>query len=569
MAGKSWKQVLQDRMDPDWADEIDLFESQIELRKQGKLEEKVFAETRLRRGAYGQRYDNGQRHDGIAERTLALRRRARPRAPRRVWDAPGMQRIKIPFGGVSPEQLEVLAELAEEYSDAILHVTTRQDIQLHFVHIEDTPDLMRRLAAVGITTREACGNSVRNVTACPLAGVCRTEAFDVSPYAQGADALPARPSRRAGLRPQVQARVLRLRARGLRPGQDARRRLRREASWTASAASRSSSAAGSARCRTRPRCSPSSRPRRSCCPQTQAVARVFARLGEKQNRGRARIKFLVAKLGIEEFRRLVGGGAHASCPTTRAGPPILSDMPHTHGEPAARRARARARARGPPGFDAWRATNVTPQRQPGYAVATLDAAARRPHLRPDAARSPTSRASTPATTCAPPSSRTSASASSPRPTCRRSTRSCARPGSRRPAPARSSTSRRAPAPTPASSASPSSRGLGRGAARGGSRREVGVAADGGEGPADQDHRLLQQLRPAPRRRHRLLRQQPQGRRPHRAALPGDPRRAVDRERRHLRAGGRLGAEQGDPADDRRADRRLRARAPGRTSASRP
>ena len=78
----------------------------------------------------------------------------------------------------------MLADLAEEYSDSILHVTPRQDIQLHFVHIEDTPDLMRRLAAVDITTREACGNSVRNVTACPLAGVCKTEAFDVSPYAE-------------------------------------------------------------------------------------------------------------------------------------------------------------------------------------------------------------------------------------------------------------------------------------------------------------------------------------------------------------------------------------------------
>ena len=67
-------------------------------------------------------------------------------------------------GGVTPEQMEVLADLAEECSDGILHVTTRQDFQLHYVHIEDTPDLMRRLAAVGITTREACGNSVRNVT---------------------------------------------------------------------------------------------------------------------------------------------------------------------------------------------------------------------------------------------------------------------------------------------------------------------------------------------------------------------------------------------------------------------
>ena len=64
---------------------------------------------------------------------------------------------------MNAEQLEVLADLCEEYSDGIAHVTTRQDIQLHFIHIDDTPALMRRLAAAGITTREACGNSVRNV----------------------------------------------------------------------------------------------------------------------------------------------------------------------------------------------------------------------------------------------------------------------------------------------------------------------------------------------------------------------------------------------------------------------
>ena len=155
----------------------------MELRRKGKIDDQVFAETRLRRGAYGQRYDNGQRHDGVASQTLEFPAGELTKGPETLWDAPGMQRIKIPYGGMTPEQIEVLAELAEEYSDAILHVTTRQDIQLHFVHIDDTPDLMRRLAAVGITTREACGNSVRNVTACPLAGVCHTEAFDVTAYA--------------------------------------------------------------------------------------------------------------------------------------------------------------------------------------------------------------------------------------------------------------------------------------------------------------------------------------------------------------------------------------------------
>ena len=157
------------------------------LRKQGKIEEKVFAETRLRRGAYGQRYDNGRRHDGITTQDLPYPRTDSvplTKGPETCRDAPGMARIKIPFGASPPEQMEMLADLAEEYSDGICHITTRQDIQLHFVHIEDTPTIFRRLAAVGITTREACGNSVRNVTACPKAGVCHTETFDVTPYAK-------------------------------------------------------------------------------------------------------------------------------------------------------------------------------------------------------------------------------------------------------------------------------------------------------------------------------------------------------------------------------------------------
>ena len=140
--------------------------------------------TRLRRGAYGQRYDNGQRHDGVASRRLAYPSGELTKGPSTVWDAPGMQRVKLPFGGLSCAQMDVLADVAEEYADGILHVTTRQDVQLHFVHIEDTPELMLRLAAVDVTTREACGNSVRNVTACHLSGVCSGEPFDVTPYAK-------------------------------------------------------------------------------------------------------------------------------------------------------------------------------------------------------------------------------------------------------------------------------------------------------------------------------------------------------------------------------------------------
>jgi sulfite reductase (ferredoxin) len=83
--------------------EIDNFEAQMLLRKQGKIEEKVFAETRLRRGTYGQRYDNGKRHDGTATQVLAYPTPS-TKGPETMWDAPGMTRIKIPFGGMNPSR---------------------------------------------------------------------------------------------------------------------------------------------------------------------------------------------------------------------------------------------------------------------------------------------------------------------------------------------------------------------------------------------------------------------------------------------------------------------------------
>ncbi|RIK28958.1 MAG: sulfite reductase, partial [Chloroflexi bacterium] len=134
----TWKEVLQERTSERLRHEIDIFEGQLWLRKQGKIDEKVFAETRLRRGVYGQRYDNGQRHDGIQAQTLRFPAGDLTKGPDTYWDAPGMQRIKVPYGGLTPDQLDVLAQVADEYSDGILHVTTRQDFQLHFVHIEDT-----------------------------------------------------------------------------------------------------------------------------------------------------------------------------------------------------------------------------------------------------------------------------------------------------------------------------------------------------------------------------------------------------------------------------------------------
>jgi sulfite reductase (ferredoxin) len=357
-------------MPADWASEIDLYEGQLQLRKQGKIDEKVFAETRLRRGSYGQRYDNGQRNDGVQSRTLPYDDKP-TKGHETVWDAPGMTRIKIPYGGWSPEQMEVIAALAEEYSDAILHVTTRQDIQLHYVHIEDTPDLMRRLAAVGVTTREACGNSVRNITACPLAGVCNTEAFDVSPYAGammrfllghpdvqdfGRKFKPAF----SGCEHEACGLVNMHDAGFIGQVRDGKRGFKVFIGGGLGAVPHYAKVLSEFT------------PEEELLPQMQAVARVFARLGEKKNRNRARIKFLVAKLGIEEFRRLVEE-ERATLPYDSRWTDYLQDLPRTQGEPAHQpQALASQNGDKPAGFDLWYRTNIYQQRQVGYCTVTIN-----------------------------------------------------------------------------------------------------------------------------------------------------------------------------------------------------
>ena len=184
MSFGNWKEALDGQIEPGWADEIDQFEAQVELRKQGKLDDKAFAETRLRRGVYGQRYDNGERHDGFATRELPYAghsdqgtRHGLGRARHGAHQDPLRRGLARAARSARRPRRGVLGRDPATSRRARTSSST-------YVHIEDTPDLMRRLAAAGITTREACGNSVRNVTACPLSGVCKTEAFDASPYAQ-------------------------------------------------------------------------------------------------------------------------------------------------------------------------------------------------------------------------------------------------------------------------------------------------------------------------------------------------------------------------------------------------
>lgn len=129
-------------------------ENKIRLFKEGKLDEEKFRSLRLARGIYGQRQ-------------------------------PGVQmiRIKIPYGKLTSRQLNAIADISDKYSNGKLHITTRQDLQIHYVSLDQTPELWSELEASDITLREACGNTVRNITASENAGVHPNELFDVTPYA--------------------------------------------------------------------------------------------------------------------------------------------------------------------------------------------------------------------------------------------------------------------------------------------------------------------------------------------------------------------------------------------------
>jgi sulfite reductase (ferredoxin) len=134
-------------------DILDL-EKKIREFREGKSDEDKFKSLRLARGVYGQRQAGVQ-----------------------------MVRIKLPFGKVTSEQLKRISAVSNEYSTGRLHITTRQDIQIHYVSLDRTPELWSQLEKDDITLREACGNTVRNVTASPTAGIDVNEPFDVSPYA--------------------------------------------------------------------------------------------------------------------------------------------------------------------------------------------------------------------------------------------------------------------------------------------------------------------------------------------------------------------------------------------------
>ncbi|HKZ38752.1 MAG TPA: nitrite/sulfite reductase, partial [Chryseolinea sp.] len=151
---ESFRSELEDLNNPIVAQDIIDLESKIRLFREGKIDSDKFRSLRLARGIYGQRQSGVQ-----------------------------MIRIKFPFGRITTKQIRRVADISDEYASSNLHATTRQDIQIHFVSLDKTPELWAKLEKDEITTREACGNTVRNITASDLAGIDPKELFDVSPYA--------------------------------------------------------------------------------------------------------------------------------------------------------------------------------------------------------------------------------------------------------------------------------------------------------------------------------------------------------------------------------------------------
>jgi sulfite reductase beta subunit-like hemoprotein len=306
---------------------------------QGEITEEQFRPFRLKHGIYGQRQPGFQ-----------------------------MVRVKIPSGVLNPQHLRVLAEICERYSTGRGHVTTRENLQFHFVKMANVPTIMRQLAAAGLTTREACGNTVRNITSCPLAGVCGTESFDVTPYALATTqfflrhpefhALPRKfKIAFSGCEDDGNCAVagihdvgLIARVHGL--------------NGTARRGFKVLIGGGLGSLPTEAAVLTEFLPAEELVPTVEAVLRVFKEHGNYKNKLKARMKFVLRAKGIEELRRLIAEKrAQVETPAVEVAapspvqPPLvqLGSLP-TSGNGAS------------PEYDRWARHNFQPQRQAGYAV---------------------------------------------------------------------------------------------------------------------------------------------------------------------------------------------------------
>ena len=302
----------------------------IELFQNGKIDEEKFRSLRLARGIYGQRQEGVQ-----------------------------MIRIKLPFGKVKSNQLRRISDVSDEYSRGRLHITTRQDIQIHYVDINRTPELWSELDKDDVTIREACGNTVRNVTASELAGIDVNEPFDVSPYA---DALF-----RFFLRnPISQEMGRKFKVSFSSSNEDTGLSYMHDLGFIAKIENgvRGFKVMIGGGLGSQPRHADelySFLPTDKIIPLMEGVVRVFDRHGERKSRAKARMKFLIKDIGLDAFKELVEAEQNAIEFKTVA---IDADA-FQYSKPVSVEAPI-VEIKDEAAFNLWKSTNVIPQKQAGY-----------------------------------------------------------------------------------------------------------------------------------------------------------------------------------------------------------
>lgn len=260
--------------------DIERFELAISQYLGGEIPEDVFRVMRLNNGIYGQRQGGTNQ----------------------------MVRIKLPAGSITPEQFEVMGQIATEFSRGWGHITTRQNIQFHFVELRRIPDLLRRIAAVGLTSREACGDTVRNVMACHLAGACPHEIADVTPWAEAV-------FRHFVRNPLGQRLPRKFKVNFSGCSTDCGQAMFNDVGIVAVSRTRPDGStergfrvyiAGGLGATPHPALALEDfTTREDLLPTIEAVLRVFDQTGNRENKLRARLKWVVDQLGIDEVRRRV------------------------------------------------------------------------------------------------------------------------------------------------------------------------------------------------------------------------------------------------------------------------
>ena len=330
--------------------EISRFEERVQLLRSGAISEEQFRPFRLKHGTYGQRQPGFQ-----------------------------MLRVKVAAGVLKPAQLRVLAGIADTYSTGRGHLTTRENVQFHFVKLENVPAAMRLLADAGLTTREACGNTVRNVTACPVAGICPGEAFDVTPYALGVSRYLLRHPDFHDL-----PRKFKIAFSGCENDGDCAVAGIHDVGLIAQVRGNNGTSrrgfkvlvgGGLGSLPTEAAVLTDFLPEEELLPTVEAILRVFSETGNRKNKFKARMKFVLREKGIEEFRRLVAEKrkrSQAPAETFTVPSPIQPSLVTIAPAPLSASA---ADKRTDPEYDRWAEHNLMFQRQTGYGAVWIKLAA--------------------------------------------------------------------------------------------------------------------------------------------------------------------------------------------------